>query len=44
MIFDPKVGRKEDREQRMVARANLGLGRGGGYFERDDAARHRGRL
>eukprot|EP00434_Breviolum_minutum_P007033 symbB.v1.2.006205.t1/scaffold355.1/size243294/15 len=35
--------RKEDREQRMVARANLGLGRGGGYFERDDAARHRGR-
>ena len=34
--------RKEDREMRMVARANLGLGRGGGYFERGETAGRRG--
>ncbi|CAE7948563.1 unnamed protein product, partial [Symbiodinium sp. KB8] len=30
--------RKEEREMRMVARANMGLGKGGGYFERGDSA------
>ncbi|CAE7024906.1 unnamed protein product [Symbiodinium natans] len=30
--------RKEDRQMRMVARANMGLGKGGGYFERGDSA------